>query len=492
MSTRRHGLDLRVAVVVVAVLQLSAICGAAADEDLMDNADATGRDKTSASERISGILQQLSALQHQNFKAVATVYRTFTTVQSKPVNEREGFWKYRVTQGHNMGKYSGFADWGKYGGKARVVYAYDGDFLGIYACRDPAITIRDYESALDGGTCTIHGYDDSWGYRIITKPEFGGWLFGRGVFDREDLLETFKAHRETLNLVQELDRKGKLIWRLEATLPGGDYVMDFDSDMRLLRMTIRKEEQSDEHVNKSIITSEVSGITYTRIDGLWFPVSGRLECSVCWYDGTITTSVFDYTLDDVQFMPLLPAQAFKIHLPEGCQVFDRHGNTSYIVGVDLPGTIATAKKKDQFYMRLLGQTAPPLQGRCWFGTDPLDLAKLKGRRVILHFWSIDCLPCVRKVPSLQREFGKVFDDPNRPAFISVHAGGGDSAEMLQRIRDFIQNKGITFPVMVDSPDAEDAWGKTCRTYGVYALPTDAVVDNEGKLLSIGTYKHPDL
>ncbi len=83
-------------------------------------------------------------------------------------------------------------------------------------------------------------------------------------------------------------------------------------------------------------------------------------------------------------------------------------------------------------------------------------------------------------------YGKQRNDG--PVFISVCVGGDD--EETPQIEKFIRDHGITFPVMLDSSDpSRQSWGVTCKAYGVNAIPTDAVIDAQGKLISVGDHRY---
>ena len=149
--------------------------------------------------------------------------------------------------------------------------------------------------------------------------------------------------------------------------------------------------------------------------------------------------------------------------------------------------LLSAEKERQFYRGILGKAPPSLRAAQWLVGEPAKLEDLKGRPVILHFWNIWCGPCVAEIPRLQQQYGAAPGNQSGPLFIAIHAGGGP--DDLPAIRKFIQEKGITFPVMLDAPDPENkSWGITCRRYGIYAIPTDATIDADGTLKAVGEHE----
>ena len=48
--------------------------------------------------------------------------------------------------------------------------------------------------------------------------------------------------------------------------------------------------------------------------------------------------------------------------------------------------------------RFEGQAAPPISAAAWINSKPLEIAKLKGKVVLLEFWGTWCPPCRRDDP----------------------------------------------------------------------------------------------
>jgi thiol-disulfide isomerase/thioredoxin len=58
----------------------------------------------------------------------------------------------------------------------------------------------------------------------------------------------------------------------------------------------------------------------------------------------------------------------------------------------------------------IGQKAPPLPTGDWCNSRPLTWEKLKGKRVILEFWSVSCGPCKNDFPHLNALYRQRADD----------------------------------------------------------------------------------
>jgi cytochrome c biogenesis protein CcdA/thiol-disulfide isomerase/thioredoxin len=92
---------------------------------------------------------------------------------------------------------------------------------------------------------------------------------------------------------------------------------------------------------------------------------------------------------------------------------------------------------------------PPFDGATgWLNSMPLDAKALKGKVVLVDFWTYSCINCIRTVPeieALHKRYGKdglVVVGVHTPEF----AFERDPANIRKAIGDF----GITYPVAIDS------------------------------------------
>ncbi|HEX7118980.1 MAG TPA: TlpA disulfide reductase family protein [Longimicrobiales bacterium] len=82
--------------------------------------------------------------------------------------------------------------------------------------------------------------------------------------------------------------------------------------------------------------------------------------------------------------------------------------------------------------------APTLDG------DSISLASLHGEAVLLNVWATWCPPCRKEMPDLQALHEEFRDDGLRVVGISIDAAGADDL-----VRDFIDDYGITYPIVRD-------------------------------------------
>jgi DNA-binding beta-propeller fold protein YncE len=119
--------------------------------------------------------------------------------------------------------------------------------------------------------------------------------------------------------------------------------------------------------------------------------------------------------------------------------------------------------------------APELTGgRGWLNTDkPLTIAALKGKVVLLDFWTYGCINCIHIIPDLKRLEHKY---PNQLVVIGVHSAKFENEKDTENIRRIILRYELEHPVY------NDADYKVWQSYGVRAWPTQVLIDPAGYVI----------
>ena len=113
-------------------------------------------------------------------------------------------------------------------------------------------------------------------------------------------------------------------------------------------------------------------------------------------------------------------------------------------------------------------------GRGWLNTDkPLSLAALKGKVVLLDFWTYGCINCIHIIPDLKKLEAKYA---NQLVVIGVHSAKFQNEKETENIRRIILRYEIEHPVYNDSEYA--VW----QSYGVRAWPTQVLIDPAGYVI----------
>jgi thiol-disulfide isomerase/thioredoxin len=142
------------------------------------------------------------------------------------------------------------------------------------------------------------------------------------------------------------------------------------------------------------------------------------------------------------------------------------------------GTIKTVKlDKAQFLQidKSQFQKAPEFVGIVGYintpGNTPITLTSLKGKVVLVDFWTYSCINCIRTIPHLndwyQRYAGKGF------MIVGVHSPEFEFEKNYDNVKTAVQKFGIKFPIILDSN--HDTW----NAYGNQYWPRDYLIDSQG-------------
>ncbi|MBN2092841.1 redoxin domain-containing protein [candidate division KSB1 bacterium] len=113
----------------------------------------------------------------------------------------------------------------------------------------------------------------------------------------------------------------------------------------------------------------------------------------------------------------------------------------------------------------------------WLNTSrPLSIKSLKGRMVLLDFWTYCCINCMHVLPDLKYLEQKYIDQPF--TVIGVHSAKFDNETEVDNVRNAILRYEIEHPVILD--DGHQIWS----TFGVRAWPTLVLIDPDGYLIGM--------
>ncbi|QGJ71877.1 NHL repeat-containing protein 2 [Planctomycetales bacterium 10988] len=111
----------------------------------------------------------------------------------------------------------------------------------------------------------------------------------------------------------------------------------------------------------------------------------------------------------------------------------------------------------------------------WLNTaGPLELRDLKGKFVILDFWTYCCINCMHILPELKK---LEHAYPESVVVIGVHSAKFEQEKDTESIRNAILRYDIEHPVI------NDAEMKVWRSFGCNSWPSLRVIDPEGNLVA---------
>ncbi len=99
----------------------------------------------------------------------------------------------------------------------------------------------------------------------------------------------------------------------------------------------------------------------------------------------------------------------------------------------------------------------------------VSLKDFAGKVVFLNFWATWCGPCRDEMPAME----KLWQTFKEEAFVILAV---DLREGQKEVSSFMQNYGLTFPVLLDSR------GEVGSMYAVRAIPTTYLIDSAGRIV----------
>ncbi|GAC1378379.1 MAG: hypothetical protein PVS3B1_13240 [Ktedonobacteraceae bacterium] len=121
---------------------------------------------------------------------------------------------------------------------------------------------------------------------------------------------------------------------------------------------------------------------------------------------------------------------------------------------------------------LVGKPAPDFKLPTLNGSaKQLRLADLKGKPVILNFWSSSCPPCQVETPFLQKSWPVLQTR-------GVSLIGVDGYEQTSNAQGFLKRYGVTYPNVQDTLD-----GATGISFGVTGNPETYFIDKDGVVVA---------
>ena len=109
----------------------------------------------------------------------------------------------------------------------------------------------------------------------------------------------------------------------------------------------------------------------------------------------------------------------------------------------------------------------------WLNTTPLTLADLRGKVVLIDFWTFSCVNCVRTIPHL-----KVLYDAYRSrglVIVGVHSPEFDFEKVTANVAAAVKRLGVPWPVAIDSQMA------TWNAYRNQYWPAEYLLDQQGRV-----------
>ena len=149
---------------------------------------------------------------------------------------------------------------------------------------------------------------------------------------------------------------------------------------------------------------------------------------------------------------------------------DRLGGKSKAVFISRGQLVGNVPLKDY-------GAAPDVQDvSAWVNTRPLSLPELRGKVVLVDFWTYSCINCLRTLPYL-----KAWDSRYRSkglVILGVHTPEFAFERDLGNVRAAVKRLGVRYPVALDN-----SYG-TWKAYSNNYWPADYLVDQAGRVRDV--------
>ena len=103
--------------------------------------------------------------------------------------------------------------------------------------------------------------------------------------------------------------------------------------------------------------------------------------------------------------------------------------------------------------------------------NPLTLSSLKGKVVLVDFWTYTCINCIRTIPHIN-DWSQKYADKGL-VIVGVHSPEFEFEKNYDNVKAAVQKFGIAYPVLLDSNHG------TWNAYGNQYWPRDYLIDTQG-------------
>lgn len=123
----------------------------------------------------------------------------------------------------------------------------------------------------------------------------------------------------------------------------------------------------------------------------------------------------------------------------------------------------------------------------WVNTGPFTLQQLRGKVILIDFWTYSCINCIRTFPYLKDWYAKYKDKGF--VIVGVHTPEFEFEKNINNVKDAVQRFGLQYPIALDNDF------KTWQNFNNRFWPAHYLIDQEGIVRSFhfgeGAYKETE-
>ena len=172
-----------------------------------------------------------------------------------------------------------------------------------------------------------------------------------------------------------------------------------------------------------------------------------------------------------------PTESLEATASAQSALADIRGSSSHGIGASAASAPQrTASEARESGLPMLGKAPEFVDNQRWFNTPgdrPLTLQGLRGRVVLVDFWTYSCINCIRTLPYLKAWDAKYRKDGL--TIVGVHTPEFPFEKEAGNVEAAIDENGIRYPVAQDNDQA------TWNAYGNQYWPAEYFVDAEGNV-----------
>jgi thiol-disulfide isomerase/thioredoxin len=122
--------------------------------------------------------------------------------------------------------------------------------------------------------------------------------------------------------------------------------------------------------------------------------------------------------------------------------------------------------------------APEFSGvHHWINSAPLSMAQLRGKVVLVEFWTYTCINCIHVMPYVKQWHQRYHDQGL--VVVGVHTPEYDEEKIPANVQDAVKRFGIEYAVVQDNDYS------TWKAYGNQYWPALYLIDKKGRVV----YQH---
>jgi thiol-disulfide isomerase/thioredoxin len=122
--------------------------------------------------------------------------------------------------------------------------------------------------------------------------------------------------------------------------------------------------------------------------------------------------------------------------------------------------------------QILETAAPELRGVDeWINTPPLTLKSLRGKVVVLNFWTFGCINCIHNLPHYKAWVKEYAKEP--VVLLGIHTPETDEEHDLDKVKKAVAEKELVYPIAIDN--RRETW----KAWGNDVWPSVYLIDKRG-------------